>query len=357
MRQARSARFIAISAALSLLALAMVAPTSAANTRDLYFGSPVADGGFGGTAELPGTLVPLNTVTSGGAVAVRVLLRNDGSQTLNKISFIGGALADNAAYNSLFPKPSGPSLDADLGFMEAYPLDGAPACDHPIDPSQIRCYVGTLASGASAAYLIVIKTSSSATGSQPFWLTASLNEGWSTTGTNADYFFATGSVDVGAASCSDVASYFLAGASVGITNNVVSGCTQQTTINTAPVGGVGTFAHVKVGGQTSCDAVGLRCFGNDSNATVYGGQAVPGGVLWTIRWEPLTIKGNPKGVVHFLDAYYQGNTSAWVYISFGKPSQCKTATQNDCWTTITSTKTYFEATFRTASNGGARGAY
>ena len=356
MRHARWARFIAIGASVALLALAtLAAPASAGNTRNLYFGSPQADGGNGGSADVSGALVPLNTVTSGGAVAVRVLLRNDGNQTLNKISFIGGALADNAPYNSLFSKPSYPSLDPDIGFLEAYPLDGAPACDHPINPSQIRCYVGTLASGASAAYLIVIGTSPSAIGSQPFWLTASLNEGWSTTGTNADYFFATGSVDVGAASCSEVASYFLANASVGLGN--LSGCTQQTTISTSPVGGVGTFARVKVGGQTSCDAVGLRCFGDDSTATVYGGDPVPGGVLWTMRWEPLPINGKPKGVVHFLDAYYQGDTSAWVFISFGKQNQCKTASSTDCWTTITSTKTYFEATFRTASNGGARGSW
>ncbi len=359
---ARSARFIAIGASVALLALAtLAAPASAGNTRTLYFGSPEADGGTGGgyTATgglLSGDLVALNSVTAGGAIAVRVLLRNDGNQTLNKLAFIGGSLADNAAYNTLYPKPTYNSLDSNLSFLAVYPLDGAPTCA-TVEPNEIRCNVGTLSSGDAAAYLVVIKTTSAASGALPFWLTASWNEGWSTTGNNADYAFAEGSVLVGAASCSEVASYFLANANVNITNTVISGCAQQTTITTAPLGGVGTFANIKVGGATPCAAVGLRCFGNDSTVSVYGGQAVAGGIEWTMRWEPLQINGKPKGVVHFLDAYYTGDSSAWVFISFNRQSECKTTTSTDCWTKITSTKTYFEVTFRTASNGGARGAY
>ena len=367
MRHARSARFIAIGASVALLALAtLAAPASAGNTRDVYFGSPVVDGGTGGGydasgAPISGTLSPLNSVTSGSAVAVRVRVANDGKQTLNKVSFLGGALADGAAYNPLFPKPSDPSLDSDLRFLASYPLNGAPACDPvPASGLQLRCYLGTLASGASAEYLVVIGTSSGAIDAQPFWLTASWNEGWSTTGTNADYQFAVGSVLVGEASCVEAAGYFLANSAVAIGNTGLSGCTQQTTVQTAAVGGIGTFAKVKVGGgtPTSCDAVGLRCFGDDSSVTVYGGNPVGGGVLWTIRWDPLTINGKPKGVVHFLDAYYKGVTSAWVYISFSKQNECnETTTVINCWTSIDAGKTYFEASFRTPSNGGARGAY
>jgi len=302
MRHARSARFIAIGASVALLALAtLAAPASAGNTRDVYFGSPVVDGGTGGGydasgAPISGTLSPLNSVTSGSAVAVRVRVANDGKQTLNKVSFLGGALADGAAYNPLFPKPSDPSLDSDLRFLASYPLNGAPACDPvPASGLQLRCYLGTLASGASAEYLVVIGTSSGAIDAQPFWLTASWNEGWSTTGTNAEYQFAVGSVLVGEASCVEAAGYFLANSAVAIGNTGLSGCTQQTTVQTAAVGGIGTFAKVKVGGgtPTSCDAVGLRCFGDDSSVTVYGGNPVGGGVLWTIRWDPLTINGKP----------------------------------------------------------------
>ena len=41
----------------------------------------------------------------GGLTATDVQVRNDGSNTLNHASLFGGAAADNAPENPLFPKP------------------------------------------------------------------------------------------------------------------------------------------------------------------------------------------------------------------------------------------------------------
>jgi hypothetical protein len=326
----------------------------------VYFGSPSpgTGGGYTDTGQLIFGTLTYTPVTVGGKTAIELLVRNDGGQSLNKVKFAGGMAADLKPYNPLYPRPDldgipgpDPSFPANTSVAAIYPQAAGTSCD-PSSGASIECSVGTLAAGAFATFIIVISPPATA-GLHKMWLTISWNEGWSSTGSNADYQFATAAINVGGATCVGASGYFLADEDVSIGNSGPATCPQQTTIETGSVGGNGTFANVTIADSTACPP-GYKCFGKASNVTVFGGEPVDGGVEWTVRWEPLPVNGQPKGVIHFGDTY-PTDPSAFDPILFNKQGECTATKLTECWTSIDSTRTYFEATFVTASNGGVRG--
>lgn len=343
---------------LSLLVLSL-GPASllAANTRDIYFGTPESLGGSGGGFDgdgnpVSGTLV-FSPVTTGGNTVVTLLVRNDGNQTINHIKFAGGAAADGLPYNDAYPAPAPPSLGG--GTIAAiFPSAG---CD-PAGGSSLMCSVGTLASGASATYTIVI-TPPAIAGPYHVWFTASWNEGWSSTGSNADYVFAEGDIVVATADCdTPTANYFLPGQTVGLAS-VCPG--QAASVSSGALGGIGGFGQLGIdaGFEAGCPApAGSTCYGATVDAVISDGSPVPGGVQWTVTWYGIK---SLKGVIHFHDDYDAiDNPDAYDVIPFSKKFQCSDKLTTNCWIDTTSSKgnadpLTFEAVFVTPNNGRAGG--
>lgn len=346
---------VALSAAAVLVATLGVGGSAAANTRLVYFGSPESVDGSGGGRDDNGNLVSgdlrFTSVTVGGRTSVQVLIRNDGGQTLNHIKFAGGSVADALPYNAQFPPPALPSLSGGASFTAIFPDAG---CD-PAAGDGILCDVGSLRAGDSALYTIVI-TPPASPGTYHVWLTASWNEGWSTTGTNADYQFAEGDIVVGPGGCS-VANYFLPAEAVALTNTGTCQNQSASIGSGSEVGGIGSHATLGIddGFLAGCPS-GFRCYGSTVDVSVLGGVVVPGGIEWTLYWEGIR---SLTGVIHFGDDYATDPTDFTV-IPFKRQFLCSASRTVDCWKTTSSSKgnanpLWFRATFVTPDNGKGGG--
>lgn len=348
---------------LALVASSMLASgVLAANNRSVYFGTPASDGGSGGgyTAGgqlIFGTLAGETKVTAGGRTAVTVLIENTGGQTLNHVKLAGGTTADAKPDNALFPPPSGTSLPAGASIAAVAPSRASTTCN-PASGSGFECAVGQLAGGASVTFTVVINVPA-ATGAYPYWLTASWNEGWSSTGTNADYNFATGTLTVDEASCDNgQASWFLGTENVNLGDGSTTPCgNQDAKIKSGAVlGGIGGHAALSIDGSfaVSCPA-GYKCFGKTIQATVIDGDDVPGGVEWTATWYGTKTV---KGVLHFADDYATSGT--FTAIPLTKQFQCSSKLTTDCWKSVKTSKgnvspSWVEVVFLTESNGKGGG--
>ena len=343
----RLLRGLAGATTLALLATAMLSSGAlAANQRDVYFGSPLAEGGSGGDVDpetgalIPGHLVT-NALTAGGKTATTVRIENEGGQTLNHVRFAGGAAADGKEYNLLFPEPPTTSLPTDATFAALILLAGEAACD-PDTALSFECDLGTLAPGDFVEFLVVVQAPNP--GLNPFWLTASWNEGWSSTGNNADYQFAAANLNVAAESCAGgTASYFLGHEPVILGDGDADGGDRCFGANADIESGAalgqdpdfanGGFASVVVddGQAVPCPA-GFRCFGSTVSVSIISGNPVPGGVEWTVTWEGTK---SLRGVIHYGDNYPTDLTD-FVAIQFNKASKCSTTKLTDCWISATS---------------------
>lgn len=356
----RLGRLTSLFMASALLAATAFAagPVAAANGRTVYFGSPTGTGGgYTASGDLVFGTLTNTRVTANNKTAVILLLRNDDNQTLNHVKVAGGDAADTKPYNLGFSKPGGDSLPSALTFAAVTILSGpaGATCDTNTSVS-FECNVGTLAAGASASFLIVIKTPNSAA-TYPYWFTGSWNEGWSSTGTNADYNFATGSLVVEANSCAGgTASWFLGDENVNLGDGGATCNNQDAVIKSgAALGGNGGFASVAVDSTfaVTCPA-GYKCFGNTVSVSVTEGNPVAGGVEWTVTWYGTkTI----KGVIHFADDY--ATSGLYTAIPFTRQNKCSDTKLTDCWKSVvtTSKPASVTAVYVTASNGKGGGFY
>jgi hypothetical protein len=354
----RLLRGLAGAATLALIATALLsAPAFAANARQVHFGSPDA---FGGGYDADGDLIfgeLTNTrVTANNKTAVFLLIRNDDGQQLNHVKVAGGAAADGKPYNPVFNKPLGTSLPAGASFAAVTVLSGPAgiACSTN-NSASFDCLVGSLGPNDSALFLIVIKAPATE-GANPYWFTASWNEGWSSTGSNADYNFAVDNLDVEANSCAGgTASWFLGNEAVDLGDGGTTCFNQDANVKSgAALGGNGGFATVAVdnGFTVNCPA-GFRCFGNTISVSILGGATVPGGVEWSGTW--LGTK-TIKGVIHFGDNYAT-NPNDFVVIAFTKQNKCSATKTFDCWKSVTTTNrpASVTAVWVTDSNGKGGG--
>jgi hypothetical protein len=379
MRARRVPRSLAVLVSLTLLATVVaVAPAQAANTRDVYFGSPPANVSTcdATTAYCPLGL-SLTTISRGSAIGgftyVDVIVANQGPQTLSHVAVMGGALADaTAGLNTLFPPPSGTSLPSGASFLAWYPssipcvISTYPSTSSTANNS-LDCAIGQMASGASVQFRIVIAVPASyapvppsTVSSLPVWLMTNLNEGSSTTGANQDTFYATGTIPVDAAGCGLVADFFPQGQGIGLVNQLSgqAACPQVTQIaGLSQAQGIFASAGADTAQADQKCLPGFKCFGYTSTATVGTGDPVPGGVTWTITWpEGVAPKSGPKGVIHFLG---DGTTSS---LSFKPAYQCpSTITSTDehylCWLSgpVKNADGSWTVSVFSPSNGGIRG--
>jgi hypothetical protein len=313
----------------------------AADTRSVDFGSPGA----------PGSL-SFSPVTLGGRTVLQLEIKNSGGQTLNHIKFAGGDVADTLPYNDILPKPTGTSLPAGASIAAVFPSAG---CTISANGAGLLCDVGSLGANASTTYAIVINPPAGA-GPHAVWLTASWNEGWSTTGANADYTFASGSFSVGTAGCSTpAASYFLPAEALSLINPCGS---QSASVSSGALGGNGGFGSVGIDstfGATCPDA--YSCFGSTVAVTIADGSPVSGGVQWDVTW---TGTKSLKGVIHFHDDYDPTDSDTYDVILFQKKFQCSATLETNCWVSTESSKgnadpLTFRAVFVTPNNGKAGG--
>ena len=190
-------RILAASTATTLVALTLlVAPVSAGNTRDIYFGSPGSDGSSDGAV----TYTPTHP---GGYTITNILVQNNGSQTLNHANLYGGYAADRAVENPLFPKPqdgSGntlPSLPIGLTYAQVFAPSGVICAIGPdgsnVDNRSLSCDIGQLVSGASVAIGVVVHTTGATDTTWTTWYGLYLSE-TNSTGSNQDNFYAKGTV-------------------------------------------------------------------------------------------------------------------------------------------------------------------
>jgi len=325
-----------------------------------------------------------SAATTGGRTAVTVTLANNGGQTLNHLAFAGGLTADNLPYNAAYAPPKDsqgnriPSLPAGASYAAIFPLaaptstvcsltNAVPGKDNAY--LGLFCDVGQLDAMTSASYLLVINVPSGA-GDYYTWLTASWNEGWSTTGSNADYTFTTnGSFSVGTASCNvATSSYFLPAEIVSLASGGGLCVNQTASIGSGEaLAGVGGGASLGIdktfnalpetSSSPSCPSeLHGKCFGVTVSATVLGGLPVPGGVQWTAHWEGIK---SLSGVVHFGDNY-ANDSSDYTLIPFTKSYQCSATRITNCWVSFVGSKgnaspLTFDATFVTPNNGRGGG--
>jgi hypothetical protein len=350
-KQLRRGVAIAVSAA-TLAALTAAGGVLAGNTRLVYVGDP------GGTADSNG-IGPLTFTDThpGGLTAVDVQVKNNGGQTLNHGSLLGGTAADNAANNPLFPHPAGTSLPAGLTFAAAFPPSGV-TCN--VTPASLNCNLGAFAGLASKTVRVVYQTSSTFS-SASTWLGAYLNES-NSTGTNQDNFFAQGVVTTGTASCTGDnadANYFLPGSNVNLATaagclDVVASATSKNKLT-----GQGGFGTLSVDPTfTDCPA-GYTCFGPAVVAHVLNGGSVPGGFQTTITWYGTN---KATALIHFLDTYNASDPNHnkdYDVIPFTNNFKCSAKLTTNCWVSTTASKNnadplFFTAVVITPTNGTRR---
>lgn len=372
-------RLLGASLSAVLVALTMLAaPAFAGNTREIYIGDPggaityTASG-----AEAYGTLSYSQT-SPGGLTFVDIEIRNDGGQTVNHASLLGGYAADTAPVNTTdpaFAPPSYQSLADGLTFVVTYP--GAPTCvigpdgDGVADRS-LDCELGTLTAYSSQTFRVVIRTSGTTEQTFPTWFGVYLNEG-NATGSNQDNFYATGNVVTTIPTCSTDpsknkdANYFLATDLVTLASSSCdsTGPLQNAAISSgSAVGGNGTYGEVSLTSLDSqCADIGFTCYGSAVEAHVLDGGPVPGLLQWTVRWYGVK---SLSGVIHFFDTYIAGDPvhgNDYTVITFKKQDQCSATKVFDCWTMTSFSKgndptgPWFEATVITPNNGRIGGSF
>ena len=371
----------------------------AANTRTVCFGSPGTTGdplcdpvniqynysqGYtdsSGSTSYGVGLLTNSTVTLGGATAVKVVVQNVGTQTVNHVTIAGGAsdTAPNTTYNALTLPPSGPSLPLGWSYLVGYSLTpGLSNCSitsFAASSDSISCSIGQLAAGASASFLIVIHAANqpqsysypatgTATLTWDYWFSAYLNEGTSSTGSNADTFFALGNIEVQSPNCSGASTYTLDNEPVSLPSTFggATGCATVTTVsNNQPIGGNGAFTQVTILplGSGQCPD-GYACAGQQSNVNVGGGIPVPGGLQWVMDIPVSQIgKSGPKGVIHLLGDFVPTDPATYFVIPLKKSYQCSTKLQTNCWVSPVTQTTIngvldWEVVFVTPKNGGGR---
>lgn len=344
---------ISLVAALVAVAFA-IAPVSAANTRDVYFGSPSSD--LANCDPVTGYCPLTNSlVTQGSATAIPVVIRNEGGQTLNHVVVYGGAVADlNAGTNALFPPPAGPSLPAGDSFAAVYgtSLCTISAVNAPGD--SLSCSIGQMRKYSSISFTVVVNVN--ATGSTAPWLMVGMNEGSSSTGSNEDTFYAVGSYnDAPAPSCSLVATY---AQNVNLsTRTIAGGCAQAASLSSATTFAGGTVVQVGLDpSNTWCPSAIKTCMAGLSIANVDNGSTLSSYLAWDITWDPALLTTTPKGVIHFLDGYDPStNPTAYVPIYFTGKYACKNASSTDCWVSAGyNASGLYEVVIRTSKNGGGR---
>jgi hypothetical protein len=307
--------------AVTTLLVASVGSGFGANTRFVYFGAPpdVCDPDLvtasdplpcGGGVD-PSTGAPRDgllyfspetvstTTATGKLVGFRVRIQNSGSQTLTKVTLLGGAKAGLTS-NPLNPPPSmrgvGPSLPAGFTYDSVYPVTGpVPACT--ISSSSVtsprdglRCDFGNIAAGTPLTILtIVMRVPASlpvGPGGVPIdpwhprpWVELQTNEGASSSGANADTYFAVG-VDGGLSVTASTVTYvesFIIPPGAGLTTEDTF-----TATNTDPTASRIAVPHTQDGinarinetgdplSQVSGCGVGLpvTCFGQVSDVDV-----------------------------------------------------------------------------------------
>ena len=356
----RIGRIATASTVVAMLASAVLAGgAAAANNRLVYFGTPTNLGGTGGsvgdTGLTYGTLAGETKVTAGGRTMVTVLLRNDDNQTLNHVKFAGGTTADAKPDNPTFLTPPGTSLPTGATIAAVFPSLGTTTCT-TTPAAGFECLVGQLGANASVTFQVVINAPATK-GDYAYWLTGSWNEGWSSTGANADYNFATGTLKVLEANCGNgQANWFLSNEFVNLDENSATPCNgdQEGSIKSiAKLTGNGGFASFAVDGtQAVACPTGFKCFGETVSASVLSGDAVPGGLQWTIRWYGTKTM---KGVIHYADNY--ATSGVFTAITFSRQGKCSATLVTNCWTTlVTNNKpAWIEATFITNTNGKGGG--
>ncbi len=332
------------------------------NTRHVEFGSPAA-----------GSSLTFTDVTAGGATAVDVVLRNLGPQMLTHVRLSGGVEAPT----SFNPRSAPPfctvtggtvncpaSLPSGSHYLAVYVSStstGAATCSltHPAVTGfdGLVCSVGKLGAGQFVQLRVVISPPSTP-GSVPLWLAAQLDEGSSNKGSNTDLFTAAGSVNVQAPTCTLAATYFVSTSAVSLTNDPGTlGCSQKTTIQGPSFSQRGAFARLLFDpGSTQCPT-SFVCIGGLSIASVNDGVAGSDAIVWTIRWDSSLYDDPPTGVIHFLDTYNSVTAPTdFVEIDFHAAHQCPTPTSGtNCWTVYNVQPTFTEASFRTPTNGSAKG--
>jgi hypothetical protein len=336
---------VALSATAILLATLGVGGSLAANTRDVRL-----------------TFGDFSDATGGGRTAVTVTLENAGGQTLNHVAFAGGALATDLLYNPDYQPPNDPSLPDGASYAAIFPDTGCSLTGGTTNAYEsLFCDVGQLAAHTPVSYLLVINVPADAD-EYATWLTASWNEGWSTTGSNADYTFAEGSFTVGASECTTAASsYFLPAELVDLANGGGTCFSQTAKIKSgAALTGSGGFATLGIDptyAATPCPAeIHGKCYGVTVSASVLGGVTVPGGVQWSVHWTGIK---SLSGIIHFGDDYATDDTDYFV-IAFTRQNRCSATLIVNCWITAEGSKgnanpLTFDATFITPNNGRSGG--
>jgi hypothetical protein len=339
--------------AVLLSLIASVLPAVAADTRTIYIGDP---GGTNGSL----TYTPTKP---GGLTAVDIQVRNDGVQTINHATLLGGAALDAAPENPLFPKPLDQSLPDGFTYAAVFPADD---CTISTAGDSLSCDLGTLSGGAERTYRVVIATTGPTAGTFETSYGVYLAEG-NQTGTNQDNFYATGTITTQAAACTASgntdANYFLPANLVSLTTADCSSSTggQNAAIaSKAAVGGQGSFGQLSIESTTLVCPAGYTCYGTAVAATVLDGGPVPGGLSWTIRWFGIR---SLAGVIHFHDSYVAGDPDFgddYTIITFKQKDKCDASLPTNCWTSTASSKgnespSWFEATFVTPTNGRAGG--
>ncbi len=363
---------LALAAALAVSAIAL-SPVLAANSRTVFFGSP-------GTASImpsPDSLGVLTTtdVTAGGATATDVILQNLSRSQLTHVVIQGGDAAPDPLANPGYPAPSPicpagatsstqclQSLPSGTSYLAVY---ASPSSTVPVDCSaststSLSCTVGNLAPNDVAEVRVILQPPAAAGTNVQFWLASSLDEGTSTTGSNQDTFFAYGSFNVLSPTCAEVADFFPQNQQPSLSNTAGGPCAQAASVGTNTTFPQGAFELVGNTNLNYCAPGITSCFGETTQANVNFGVQ-PGGsyVTWDIVWSGTDLpSAKPKGVTHFLDGYDPTNPKpgSYVNIYFTKKYECSSSLVTNCWVPpTTSTKTSFEAIFRTPSNGWANG--
>ena len=316
--------------------LAAVGPVTAADTRDVFFGSP---GGDDGALTFTG-------VSSGNATSTRIFIDNNTNATMNKATLTVGTFPATAL-------PSG------LTVAGAYAFGGG-SCSVAGDGSSATCLLGNIRGKTGDRTVIVVLNVSATAGtiSLPATLDSGhfalkVNETVNDNGANRDTFFAGGSIAVGETTCDSVATFVAPGQSQPVSTESGT-CNPQSTTLSIPSLQYGAAVQITEEADTSCAGT-LKCFGQASRANVNDGASV--NLLWTITWDnanlPNGFNVRKAGVIHFLDAVNGGGT---VIIPNTNAGQCgNNANKTNCIVSFEKGDTTTTVIFRTPSNGKIKG--
>ncbi len=344
-------RLAAASISFALLSLSLIAtPALAGNTRSIDV-----------------SISNQTPTHAGGKSQVFVTVHNGGGQTINHASLLGGAAADNAAVNCLFPPPGlttttcgQPGNTAQHSLADGLTFAGV--FSHEADCSgwtstSLSCDLGTLAADQAKSVEIIFATDTSAA-SFAYWLGAYTAES-NSTGSNQDNFYATGTIATTEPSCTanTDASYFLENDAISLSTADCGTTFGKVTSAVAPgFRGPGTLS---ITDALTCPVAYPNCYGSLVEAEIldHTADSVSGGILWDIKWY-----GTNKlsGVIHYHSDYDPSDPMTYDVITFKKQDQCNAKLLTDCWTMTAASKNNaspltFEAWFRTPDNGKGGG--